>query len=229
MAGNKEKLVIIGDGETGEIAYEYFSLTKKYDIVAFSAEKKFTKNKELFGLPVVPFEELEELFSPMDHKVFVAVSFTQLNRVRTRLFNLAKEKGYSFCSYISQNAFLGENVEIGENCFIFENSTLQRKAKLGNNIVVWSGSFIGHHSIIHDNCFIASHVAISGSCEIGENCFLGVNCCTRDRIKISRDCIIGAGAVLINDTALGRIYVGNPAKPLPNKTAKLYINGGESI
>ncbi len=229
MAGSKEKLLIIGDGETGEIAYEYFSLEKKYNIAAFSAERNFIKNKKLFGLPVIPLEELEKLFSPQDYKVFVAVSFSQLNRVRTRLFNLAKEKGYSFCSYVSPKAFVGENVEFGDNCFIFENVTLQRKVKLGNNVTVWSGSFVGHHSIIRDNCFIASQVAISGSCEIGENCFLGVNCCTIDNIKIAKDCVIGAGAVLIKNTIEGRIYVGNPAKPLPNKNVESYINNEELI
>jgi hypothetical protein len=37
-------------------------------------------------LPVVPFEEIELNFNPDQHKAFVAVTYTQLNRVRARLY-----------------------------------------------------------------------------------------------------------------------------------------------
>ena len=47
VAGNKEKLVIVGDGETAEIAYEYFMGDSNYEVVAFSAEKNFMKNISL--------------------------------------------------------------------------------------------------------------------------------------------------------------------------------------
>lgn len=156
MAGNKEKLVIVGDGETAEIAYEYFTGDSNYEVVAFSAEKNFMKNRTLFGLPVIPFEEIERFFDPKDYKAFVAISFTQLNRLRTRLFNITKAKGYTLCSYISPKAFTGKNVEIGENCFILENVTIQRSVKIGNNVTIWSGSFIGHRTVIGDNCFSSS-------------------------------------------------------------------------
>jgi len=229
MAGNKEKLVIIGDGETAEIAYEYFTNDSNYEVVGFSAERDFQKNQTLFGLPVVPFEEMERFFDPKSHRGFVAVSYTQLNRLRSRLFNTAKQKGYALCSYVSPKAFIGKKVEIGENCFIFENVAIQRGAKIGNNVIMWTGSSVGHRSVIGDNCFLASHVAISGFCDIAENCFFGVNSCTVDGLKIAKDCIIGAGAVVIKDTGEGRVYVGNPAKPLPNKSIERFASGAEKI
>ena len=56
MSKEKEKLIIIGAGEFAEIAYEYFTYDSHYEIVAFSVEKDYIKNKNLLGLPVVPFE-----------------------------------------------------------------------------------------------------------------------------------------------------------------------------
>jgi len=207
-------LIIVGDGEFAEIAYEYFTYDSPFEVVAFSVEKDYLKKKTLFGLPVVPFEELERLYDPISHKVFVAVTYTQLNRVRARLYKEAKKKAFSAASYVSSKAFVWRNVSIGENCFIFENNVIQYHAKIGNNVILWSGNFIGHSTGIGDNALIASHVAISSFCEIGENCFLGANSCIIERKKLAPDCIIGAGAVVIRDTEAGRIYVGNPAKPL---------------
>ncbi len=223
MAANKEHLVIIGEGETGEIAYEYFTKDTAFEVVAFSAEKQHRKNKTLYGLPVVPLEELEKSFNPDDYRVFVAVSFTGLNRIRARLLETARLKGYRPCSYISPKAFIGEGAQIGENCFIFENVAIQRATKICDNVTIWTGSSIAHHTVVGANCFIASQVAVSGFCNIGEFCFLGANSCTIDRVNIAKDTVIGAGAVVVGDTESGKIYVGNPAKPLPNRSVESFM------
>jgi sugar O-acyltransferase (sialic acid O-acetyltransferase NeuD family) len=214
-----EEIIIIGTGETAQIAYEYFTYDSPHNVVAFSVETNYLNEDRLFELPVVPFEELENLYTPSKYKVFVAISYTQLNRIRTRLFKEAKQKGFSLVSYVSSKAFVWRNVEIGENCFIFEHNVLQHRVKIGNNVILWSGNHIGHQSIIKDNCYISSHVVISGFCEVGENSFLGVNSCVSDNLKIAQDCVIGAGAVLTKNAKAGKVYFGNPARPLEKRTS----------
>jgi sugar O-acyltransferase (sialic acid O-acetyltransferase NeuD family) len=209
----KEKLLIIGDSAFAEVAYEYFSYDSPYEVAAFSVEKEFITRGKLFNLPVVPFEDLEAVFSHEEYKVFVAIAYNQLNKVRTRLYKAVKQKNFQVVSYISSRAFVWRNAEIGENCFIFENNVIQPFVKIGNNVVLWSGNHIGHHSVISDNCFISSHVVVSGFVNIAENCFLGVNSCIADNREIARDCIIGMGAVVNRDTEAGKVYTGNPARP----------------
>lgn len=211
----KQKLVIVGVGEFALIADEYFTYDSDYEVIAFSAERAFIGSETLNGKPVVPFETLEEAYNPQEYLVYVAVTSTKLNRVRTRLYREAKRKGYRFVNYISSRAFVWRNVKIGENCFIFEDNTLQPFVEIGNNVVIWSGNHIGHRTIIKDHCFLSSHSVISGYCEIGENCFLGVNSTFADNVKVAKDCLIGAGAVVTKNTEEGKIYVGNPAKPSP--------------
>lgn len=209
---NEENLIIVGIGEFAEIAYEYFTHDSPYNVVAFSAEKEYIDKNSLFGLPIIPFEKLDEDYDPEEYKVFVAVTYTKLNRVRTRLYHEAKKKGFQIVSYISSKAFVWNNVEIGENCFIFENNVLQYRVKIGNNVILWSGNQIGHGTRIRDNCFLSSHAAISGECIVGENCFIGINSTFSDHLTIAKDCIIGAAANLIKNTDEAGIYVGNPAK-----------------
>ena len=209
------EIIIVGDGETAELAYEYFTYDSQHEVVAFCVEREYAKKHQLFGLPVVAFEEIEELYPPARVKAFVAISYTQLNRVRTRLYREAKSKGYACVSYVSSRAFVWRNVEIGENCFIMENNVLQYAVRIGNNVVLWSGNHVGHQSVIHDNVFVSSHVVISGYCEIEENCFLGVNSCIANNVTIAKDCLIGMGAVVHKNTQERKVYVGNPAKALP--------------
>lgn len=208
------KIVIVGDGETAELAYEYFTHDSPHEVVAFSVEREYAKKEELFGLPVVFFEDAEKLFAPGEHSAFVAISYTKLNRVRARLYRETKRKGYELLSYISSKAFVWHNVKIGENCFILENNVLQYAVRVGNNVVLWSGNHVGHQTVIEDNAFVSSHVVISGYCEIGQNCFLGVNSCIANNVKIAKDCFIGMGAVINKDTEAQKVYVGNPSRAI---------------
>ena len=208
---NGQKLVIVGAGEFAEIAYEYFTYDSPYEIVAFTVEKDYLKNDRLYDLPVVPFDEVNEIFPITEYKAFVAVPYTNFNRLRTRLYNETKSKGYELVSYISSKAFVWRNATVGENCFIFENNVIQHHVNVGNNVILWSGNHIGHRTVIKDNCFISSHAVIAGNCEIGENCFIGVNSTFNDEIKVGKDCFISSGALVIKNALEGKIYKGSPA------------------
>lgn len=208
---NMKKLLIFGDSSFAEIAYEYFTHDSEYQVYAFTVERNYLNKTELFGLPVIPFEEIEKSYSNDQHCIFVALTYNKLNRVRERICNEARTKGYKLATYISSRAFVWHNVVIGDNCFIFEDNTIQPFVKIGDNNILWSGNHIGHHSVIGDNNFISSHVVISGHTIIGNNCFMGVNTTCINNISISDDTVTGAGAVIIKDTQPDSVYVGNPA------------------
>lgn len=220
-----KKLVIVGAGEFGEIAYEYFTDDSEYEVVAFAVEKKYRNKDILRNLPIIDFEELENIYPCNQYDVFIAITYVKLNRERTRLYNICKKLGYKCASYISSYSFVWKNVEIGENTFIFEDNTIQYNVKIGNNVILWSGNHVGHRSVINDNCWITSHVVISGFCEIGKNCFVGVNATMGDNIKISDDVILGAGAVAVKDLEVkAGVYVGNPARILEDRNSYKQFN-----
>ncbi|MEW5833251.1 MAG: acetyltransferase [Campylobacterota bacterium] len=208
-----EKIVIFGIGEIAEMAWYYFGQTDSQQIVAFTADREYCLNNDFKGLPLIPFDEITTHFSPTEYKMFIAVGYTKVNKIRTEKYKLAKTMGYSLTSYISPNATIANNVSIGDNCFVFEDNTLQPFTKIGNNCVLWSGNHIGHHSLLEDNCFITSHVVVSGGCVIGESTFIGVNATLRDHIKIGKSNVIGAGALILGDTEDNKVYMATPTEP----------------
>jgi sugar O-acyltransferase (sialic acid O-acetyltransferase NeuD family) len=202
------KLILLGDSAFAEVAFEHFTHDSSYEVVAFAVERAFLKRSELFGRPVVALEDLPTLYAPVDHSFFAALVYTQLNRLRTRLYLLAKEMGYTPASYVSPRAFVWRNVKLGEHCFVFENNVLQPFVTVGNNVVIWSGNHIGHHSTIGDHCFISSHVVVSGFCDIGANCFLGVNATLGNNVTVGADCLLGAGAVVTKNVPADTLVKG---------------------
>lgn len=203
-----KSLVIFGTGDIAQLAHRYFTQDSDYEVVGFTVDAEFIKAETFCGLPVVPFSDVAGSFPPADFELFVALSYSKLNAVRKEKYLAAKAAGYRLASFVSSRATVLNDGQIGENCFVFEDNTVQPFVRIGNNVTLWSGNHIGHHSVIGDHCFIASHVVVSGGVEIGEQCFIGVNATLRDHIKVGARCVVGASALLLADADPEGVYIG---------------------
>jgi sugar O-acyltransferase (sialic acid O-acetyltransferase NeuD family) len=205
-----KKLIIFGYGDIAQLAYTYFQQDSKHKVVAFTLDKEYIKEEQFEGLPVVPFQEIEQQYPPDEYNMFIALSYTEMNKLRARKYHEAKKKGYHLVSYVSSRCSYLSAYACGDNCFIFEDNTIQPFVKIGNNVTIWSGNHIGHHSEIEDHNFISSHVVISGHCRIKPHCFLGVNSTIGHQVTIAEETLVGAGASITRNTEAKAIYV--PAK-----------------
>jgi sugar O-acyltransferase (sialic acid O-acetyltransferase NeuD family) len=190
-------LVIFGLGKFGELAHFYFSRAG-YTVEAFTVDDEYLDSAVFCGVPVIPFSEVQDLYTPETVQMFVAIGYSQVNTHRARKCAEAMAKGYELASYVSPRATVYSEVK-GYNCFVFEDNTIQPFARIGNNVIIWSGSHIGHHARIGDHCFITSHCVIAGSAQIGDYCFIGVNASIRDEAKVGARSIIGMGATVYKD------------------------------
>ncbi|MDP9195304.1 MAG: acetyltransferase [Pseudomonadota bacterium] len=223
----KKPLVIVGNSEIARIATEYFVHDSSHAIQAYATERDYVGDGRFLDRHVLALEDLPASFPPGEVDVFVAVGSGKLNRIRTRLVQRIRDLGYSLTSYVSSRAFVWHNVQIGENCFILEDNTLQPFVKIGNNVTLWSGNHIGHGSIIEDHVFIASHVVISGLCRIGESSFMGVNSATAEEVVIARDNFIAMGAAVTKSTQPDQVLMGVPAAP-HRVTATRFCRAGDA-
>jgi sugar O-acyltransferase (sialic acid O-acetyltransferase NeuD family) len=207
------KIIIFGLMDNASLAHFYFKHDSDHEVTAFCVNRSYIPDNGLFeGLPVVAFEEVEALYPPDQFKFFAPLSPQKMNKVRESIYIQAKGKGYEMVSYISSRATTFPGAEIGENCFILEDNTIQPYTKIGNNVILWSGNHIGHHSVIKDHVFFTSHVVLSGHCTVEPYSFFGVNSTIRDATRIAEGTLVAMSASVIKDTEPWGVYKGNPAK-----------------
>lgn len=212
-------VVIFGLQDFAELAHYYLMNDSEYNVVAFSVNKEYLpKHKEFKGLPIIAFEDIQVHYPPDKFYFFAPMAPSKMNKIRERVYLDAKQLGYKFISYISSKAIVFDN-EIGENCFILENNTIQPFTKIGDNVVMWSGNHIGHHSIIKDHVMFTSHVVLSGHCTVEPYCFLGVNTTIRDNVTLAEGTLVAMAASITKSTDAWGVYVGNPARKLEKKNS----------
>ncbi len=206
------KVIIFGIQDFAELAHYYLVHDTAHEVVAFSVNEAYLPPDRFFrGLPVVPFEAVESLYPPGEYQFFAPMAPKKMNRLREQVYHQIKAKGYTLISYVSSKATRFNN-EIGDNCFILENNTLQPFTHIGNNVVLWSGNHIGHHGLIRDHVTFTSHVVLSGHCTIEPYCFFGVNATIRDGVTLAEGTLVAMGAAVFKSTEPWGVYKGNPAK-----------------
>jgi sugar O-acyltransferase (sialic acid O-acetyltransferase NeuD family) len=215
------KVIIFGLQDTAQLAHYYLTTDSGHEVVAFSVNESYINGMDVFcGLPVVPFEKIEEIYSPEEYAFFVPMTYRRMNNDRKAVYEAVKAKGYSCISYVNSKTTIADNVQIGENCFILEDNTIQPFVKIGNNVVIWSGNHVGHHSTIKDHVFL-TRVVISGNCVIENNCFLGANSTVRDFVRMGEYTFVSLGAKIIENTEAFSVYVEQGSRKINISSLKL--------
>ncbi|MFQ5786829.1 MAG: acetyltransferase [Thermodesulfobacteriota bacterium] len=214
MKKNK-KLVIFGTGEVGQLAHYYFTHDSSYDVIAFTADDEFIQADTFNNLSLIPFSKLKEKYPPQEYEAHVALSFKKMNQTRAEKYYAVKRLGYKLTSYVCSKSVHWPDLDIGDNCFILENQTIQPTVKIGSNVMIWSGNHLGHRGVVGDHTYISSHVCIAGYVTIGTHCFIGINSTIRDFIKIGNGVLVGMDASITRDVKDGAVVIGARGEVFP--------------
>lgn len=208
-------LVIIGTGETADIAFKCFQYDSDYEVVGFAVERKYYDTSEFNNRRVYVLENLKGVFNTTDIDVFVAVSSVNNNKERERIYNVIIGMGYNCASYICSKSIISQFSCIGKNVLVLEGVVIQKDACIGNNTIIWNGVQIAHRTQVKDNCWLAPSCTLCGFVTVEKNSFIGAGAVIIDNVVVKKESLIGAGAVLCRDTNKeGYVYVGVPAKVL---------------
>ncbi len=208
------KIFIFGNGEISEIVSSYFNKENKFDILGYVVDDDKFKEKKFLNKNVITKSDLFKNFNPQDIKIHIAISYSNINKNRYKIYKELKKNKFNFVSFISDKINCGSNVTFGENCFIQENQTIQDNVIIGNNVIIWAGNHIGHGSKIGNHTYISSHNVISGHVSIGERCFIGVNSSFRDFITVGDDCLIGMCSKVMSNISNNSVIIEEPSKVL---------------
>ena len=206
---SENEIVIFGTGEFAQEIFLYLEKFSEFKVVAFTIHKEFIKEEKLYEKPIIPFEEIENNYSPNKASMIICVGFSKMNKKREKIFLEVKNKNYKLENFIHPSNYVWDELEIGENCIILENNVIRPHVKIGNDVIIENNNVISHHCIIKDHCYITSQTIIAGHVTIESNCFLGINCTIRNRIKIEKESLIGAGAVILKNTKEKEVYSAN--------------------
>lgn len=165
---SKEKLLLVGAGGFGRVVSELARQT--YDC-AF-VDDGVDIGTVICDIPVIGHtENLLELFAEYKNLVIVIGN----NVVRERIYDIAKDIGYSFPNLISPSAYISPYAQLGWGCVILNHAVVQNDSIVGNGVLINPGVEIHHdcsvgdYDLIYTNSVIRTYAKVGKSVRIGSN------------------------------------------------------------
>jgi len=219
-----KNLVIFGTGAAGREIYIEFlhHPDPSHRVVAFAKDDQYVEaGEKQFGLPVVPFSEIENLYPPTENDMMIAVIDLKLMDARVDRYLKAQQRGYTLASCISSYATVWTGLTTGGNCFIGAGSIINPDAKIGDNVFISPGVIVSHNSTIGDHTFFSVGVQMAGYVTVESHAFFGGGAVVRNNVTIGHHGVLGTGAVILSDTEPYGVYMAQAAEKMSISSKQL--------
>lgn len=212
-------VLVFGTGSFSRLLRCHLELEARRPVAAFVVDAAWRTREEQEGLPVVALEEVAGRYPPHTHDMLLPLGCRDMHAFRARKIAQCRQLGYRTPNWIAPGSSVLSPVPGDANVLMYENVTVQPLVHMGRDVTLRSGVNIGHDTRLGDHCTLASGVVTGGRVDIGEGCWVGLGAVIRNGVRLAPRTFVGAGAVVLRDTESEGVYVGVPARRLPDKSA----------
>jgi sugar O-acyltransferase (sialic acid O-acetyltransferase NeuD family) len=205
-------VVIFGGSAFANLVHHYLTGDSTFEVAGFTCHEDYIDEPTFNDLPMVPFEDVVERFSPDDFDMCLCTGYRNM-RNRKKLFGEVKAAGYTMINYVSSHAVLfGDPEQLGENNLIMPGAVVEPFSEIGDNNIIGPHSLVSHYVDLGSHNYLGGRVVIAGANQVEDLCFFGNAATTINDVRIAEETHVLPGATIYKDTLAHTKYMGSPAK-----------------
>lgn len=203
--------VLVGAGQFAE--YVQFILEEQLGetVAAFAVNENYlgSGSPRKNSLPIVAYEKLQNMYSPMDYCVAIAFLGNDMFVSREKAFWECKSWGYQLPNIIHPSV-VNQTIEMGVGNIVGAGTVFAPFTKIGNCNVFFDLSFMAHNTTAGDFNLLSTNVTPMGNCAIGSHCYIGGGSTINNKVVLANYTLVGANAFVKKNTKPYDVIV--PAK-----------------
>jgi UDP-perosamine 4-acetyltransferase len=207
-----KKVIVIGSGGHAKVVIDILHEMQNVEIFGITSNS-LSAGSFYIGYQILGDDEVLSQYVDQNYFIAMGLGGYRDNNLREKVYNYAKELGFSFINVIHPNAIISKTVKLGESIVIFPGVVLNTDVQIGNNSIVATGSTIDHETIIGNNVLVSAGVTVGACSKIQDNSLLALGSKVISGIAIGRNAVVAAGAVVIKNVQNNETVFGIPAKP----------------
>lgn len=206
---------LIGCGDHGRVVLE--TLLLQGVRVTGTVDPQLAEGGEVFGVPVIS-EEVVLAAQRTSARLVNGVGGRNDNSKRNEIYRRYRSLNFAFSGTVHPSVVIGRECAIHDSVQILAGAVVQQKVTIGENSVINTSSVVEHDSLIGDDCFLGPRVVLSGRVTVSNEVFIGAGAVVLPGVRIGKSARVGAGAVVTRDVDGGLTVVGNPARPMVERS-----------
>ncbi len=190
-----EKILLIGGGGHCKSVIDLIEQEKKFEIAGIIDQRELLGSKVL-GYDIIGSDSDLKTLADKYSYALITVGQIKSPAIRIKLFELAKETGFTLPTIISPRAYISKYATIDEGTVIMHDALINANVTIGKNCIINTKALIEHDSVIEDNCHISTGAIVNGDVTVKQNSFIGSGTVSRESITIKESSFIKAGSVI---------------------------------
>lgn len=204
----KEKLVMLGGGGHCHSVLDTVKRLGKYKDIVIT-DPDLPVGTEIQGCEVVGTDDnLPDLYQCGYQDAMISIGSMKDSSIRRKLYDKARENGFSFPSAIDPSSAVTLDAEIEEGIFVGKNAVINSGSKIHRFAILNTGSIVEHDCEIGEFTHLAVGAVICGGCKVENDVFVGANATVIQGVHIGRESVIGAGSLVLADVPEGTMVTG---------------------
>jgi len=143
------------------------------------------------------------------------------NATRERVAGVLEQMGFVYVTVQHPAALVEEGAVIESGTFLAAGCIVGARAKSGRGCIVNTAASVDHDCSLGAFAHVCPGAQLAGEVVVGTRAFIGTGAVVIPGITIGENAIVGAGAVVIRHVPEGRTVVGNPARVVKPRDARV--------
>jgi len=189
------EILLIGGGGHCESAIDVIEQENRFKIVGI-IDKPELLGKKILNYEIIGNDSDLEKLSKKYRYAIITVGQIKSPSIRIKLFELAKQCGFSMPIIVSPRAYVSKYASIGHGTIVMHDALVNANASVGVNCIINTKSLVEHGCSIGNNCHISTASSINGGVKVEENCFIGSNATVVEYLVVVANSFIKAGSII---------------------------------
>lgn len=201
-------VIVYGCGRGARVINETLSLSTKYEVVGFIADRPKYDNT-IAGLPVLSSPNYSLLKDNNIQHIALAIT----NSVqRLDCFNELVRNEFQIINVIHPKSLISPSVSLGKGNHIKAGALIDSFTTIGNACIIDNGVIIPHDNEVKDGVHLAPNATLGSSVSIGKCTIVGIGANISTQIEIGEYSIISVGSSVTRNVPPYSIVEGVPGK-----------------
>lgn len=205
---SKPDTILIGAGGHAHACLDVIEQHGEYRIAGLVGMPQEISSQHLGYSVIANDEDLPRLAKEYKN-AFIVVGQGSSPDLRRRLYQQARELGFTLPSVIAPSAYVSRHASIGAGTIVMHSAIVNAGARIGENCIINTRALVEHDSVVGDNCHISTGATLNGTVTVGEGSFLGSHCVIKDGITLGKHCIVGMGLCVRHHQADNTKFLGH--------------------
>ncbi|MCU6433896.1 acetyltransferase [Undibacterium sp. Jales W-56] len=202
------RLIILGGGGHAKVLHALLQACG-HPVVGICDPQLSAEGARLWrGIPVLGGDEALECLDPQVYGLINGVGQMPRQNTRRRLYELWREKGFSFPPLVHPFAWISEDTHLSDGVQVMAGAVLQSECVIGMNTIVNTRASVDHDCRIGAHVHIAPGVTLCGGINVAEHAYIGAGATVIQGISIGSDAIVGAGVTCVRNVKPGSVLLG---------------------